>query len=246
MPQIETCYSPALYHLRSNKADTITAVIDVLRATTSFCTAFNYGVKAIIPVDSLENALKLKLENNLVAAESDGIKPDFADFGNSPFDFMDENLEGKTIYYTTTNGTRAIQMASENGTVAIASFLNITSISNWLISQNKNIILLCAGWKNSYCIEDSLCAGAIANQIIRNSNFEIGDDSTLSAIDLWDTWSLNPADIVRKSSHFKRLKALGHENILKYSVHYDRSKCVPILVDDQIIDISNSQLNKSV
>lgn len=246
MPQIEVCYSPALYPFITNTADTITVVIDVLRATTSFCTAFNYGVEAIIPVDTLENALKHKQENKLVAAESDGLKPDFADFGNSAFDFMDDDLEGKTIYYTTTNGTKAINMASQNGTVAIASFLNISSISKWLISQNKNVVLLCAGWKNTYCIEDSLCAGAIAMQILFNPNFESSGDSTIAAIDLWDTWSLNPADLVRKSSHFKRLKSLGYENILSYSLHIDRTKCIPVLIDNRIIDLAKSGHNKSV
>ncbi len=246
MPQIETCYSPALYPFRTNTDDTITVVIDVLRATTSFCTAFNYGVEAIIPVDSIEKALKHKQDNQLVAAEEDGLKPDFADYGNSAFDFMDDNLMGKTIYYTTTNGTKAINMAAEKGMVAIASFLNISSISNWLISQNKNVVLLCAGWKNTYCIEDSLCAGAIAMQILSNPNFESSGDSTITAIDLWDTWSLNPADLVRKSSHYKRLRSLGYENILNYSLHIDRAKCIPVLIDHQIIDLAKSDHNKSV
>jgi 2-phosphosulfolactate phosphatase len=246
MPQIEVCFSPALYPFRINSIDTIIVVIDVLRATTSFCTAFNYGVEAIIPVASLEDALKHKLENKLVAAERDGLKPDFADFGNSAFDFMDDNLAGKTIYYTTTNGTRAINTASKDGIVAIASFLNLPSISNWLINQNKNIVLLCAGWKDTYCIEDSLCAGAIANEILHSPNFELEGDSALSSIELWDKWSFNPADLIRKSSHYKRLKALGYEIILDYSLHIGHSKCIPVLVDNKIIDLAKPHFNKTV
>jgi 2-phosphosulfolactate phosphatase len=231
---------------RNNTTDAITVVIDVLRATTCFCTAFNYGVKAIVPVDSIENARKHKDDNHLVAAEVDGLKPDFADFGNSVIEFMDEKLAGKTIYYTTTNGTKAINLAAEYGTVAIGSFLNLNSISNWLISQNKNVVLLCAGWKNTYCIEDSLCAGAIAMKVLKNPNFESIGDSTITATDMWNLWDLNPADLIRKSSHFQRLKALGFGNILKYSLHIDRTKCIPVLIDHQIIDIANNKLNKSV
>jgi len=246
MPTIEVCFSPALYSFLDKKDDTITVVIDVLRATTSFCTAFDYGVKEIIPIDSLESARVIKENGHLVAAERDGIKPAFADFSNSAFDFMNDDIAGKVIYYTTTNGTKAIELANRNGKVAIASFLNIPVITEWLISQNAHVILLCAGWKNNYCIEDTLCAGAIAKALIQDTRFQLTGDSAQTSITLWDSCDGNPESMIRQSTHFNRLKKLGYDNVLNYSLEIGRSKSVPVMLGKSIINISIANHNKSV
>lgn len=240
MPTIDVCFSPALYKSIDITPGTITVVIDILRATTSFCTAFDYGVKEIIPLDSLDEAKIFKLTNNLVAAERDGLKPEFADFSNSAFDFMSPAIKGKSIYYTTTNGTAAIAMAAENGKVAIASFLNIPAISKWLAEQNEHIILLCAGWKNNFSLEDTLCSGAIARLLIDEYNFLSGGDSTLSSIILWNNCSDNPAQLIKESSHYKRLEKLGFHDVLAYSLEIGRSSSVPVLTGNSIINLAKA------
>lgn len=246
MPSFEVCFSPALYPFLEKGDDTITVVIDVLRATTSFCTAFDFGVNAIIPLDSLENAQYHKELGHLVAAERDGIKPEFADFSNSAFDFMRDDIAGKEIYYTTTNGTRAIDLASRSGRVAIASFLNIPAITQWLISQNAHVILLCAGWKNNYCIEDTLCAGAIAKELANDSRFQLTGDSTQTSITLWDACNGNPESMIRESTHFNRLKKLGFDNVLNYSLEIGRSSSVPVMLGKSIVNLSDTTHNKTV
>lgn len=246
MPTIEVCFSPALYPYLDKSDNTITVVIDVLRATTSFCTAFDYGVKEIIPIDSVETARLFKESGHLVAAERDGIKPEFADFSNSAFDFMNDAIAGKVIYYTTTNGTKAIELAARYGKVAIASFLNIPAITDWLISQNAHVILLCAGWKNSYCIEDTLCAGAIAKELAQDSRLLLTGDSAQSSLILWNACNGNPESMIRQSSHFNRLKKLGYDNVLNYSLEIGRSEAVPVMLGKSIINLSNANQNKSV
>lgn len=246
MPTVEVCFSPALYPYLEKKDDTITVVIDVLRATTSFCTAFDYGVKEIIPVDSVELAMLLKEKGHLVAVERDGIKPEFADFSNSAFDFMNNDIAGKAIYYTTTNGTKAIELAVCSGRVAIASFLNIPAITQWLMAHNSNIILLCAGWKNNYCIEDTLCAGAIAKELTHDSRFQLTGDSTQTSITLWDACNGNPESMIRESTHFNRLKKLGYDNVLNYSLEIGRSTSVPVMLGKSIVNLSDTTHNKTV
>ncbi len=246
MPKVEVCFSPALYPYLEKGDDTITVVIDVLRATTSICTAFDYGVKEIIPVNSIEAAMIHKENGHLVAAERDGIKPAFADFSNSAFDFMNDAIAGKSIYYTTTNGTMAIELATGAGKVAIASFLNIPAITQWLISQNANIILLCAGWKNNYCIEDTLCAGAIAKSLIHDKRFDLAGDSALSSVTLWNNCKKEPETMIRKSSHFKRLKRLGYDNVLSYTLQIGTSNSVPVMQGISIVNLSNANHNKTV
>ncbi len=141
-------------------------IIDILRATSAICTAFENGAASIIPVATIEEARIYKSKGYLVAAERDGYVLDFADFGNSPFNFTREKVAGKTIVYSTTNGTGIINQASNAGNIVIGSFLNLSSLVRWISDRDKNVILFCAGWKNRFNLEDTLCAGAIAEQAV--------------------------------------------------------------------------------
>ena len=109
--KIEVCYSPALFPFYENP-DAVVVVTDILRASSAIVAAFMNGVERIIPVGTLEEAKSYKERGFMVAAERDGIVRDFADFGNSPYNFTPERVKGKQIVYSTTNGTNAIQLAS--------------------------------------------------------------------------------------------------------------------------------------
>src|SRR5512138_3270199 len=139
---LEVCLTPAIFGRFENR-EAIVVIIDVLRASSAICTAFSNGAASIIPVSELEEARLYKNKGFLVAAERDGYVLDFADFGNSPFNFTRERVEGKTIVYSTTNGTQAIQLASKCYMVAVGAFLNLTALSEWAASQNRDIIVLC-------------------------------------------------------------------------------------------------------
>ena len=109
-PRVEVCFTPNLFPLHIEDFQVV-VVIDVLRATSAICTAFHHGVKKIIPVSKLEEAIEYKEKGYIVAAERKGkIVPGF-DYGNSPFTYMNQNLKNKTLVLTTTNGTRAINTA---------------------------------------------------------------------------------------------------------------------------------------
>jgi len=86
---LETCFSPALYEPERH-VGSIVVVIDILRATSAICTAFENGAESIIPVATVPEAKEYKEKGYLVAAERDGYVLDFADFGNSPFNFIFE------------------------------------------------------------------------------------------------------------------------------------------------------------
>ncbi len=182
--KLETCFSPALYEPEDH-LNSIVVIIDILRATSAICTAFENGASSIIPVADIHEARAYKSRGYLVAAERDGYVLDFADFGNSPFNFTREKVEGRTIVYSTTNGTGIINMASSAGTIVIGSFLNISALAGWITGQEKNVVLFCAGWKNRFNLEDAICSGAIAERLMKNSLYSTICDSTLAAIDLW-------------------------------------------------------------
>lgn len=101
MKRIEVALVPQLYSLSHPREPFIVVLIDILRATTSVCAALHNGVRAIIPVATLEEARVYKERGFMVAAEREGIKPDFADMGNSAFNFMTPQVVGREIVYST-------------------------------------------------------------------------------------------------------------------------------------------------
>ena len=95
---LEICFSPAMFEAHADR-EAVVVIIDVLRATSSICTAFANGVQEIIPVATVEEAREMKSKGYLLAAERDGFVLDFADFGNSPFNFTPEKVKGR-VWHT--------------------------------------------------------------------------------------------------------------------------------------------------
>ena len=94
---------------------------------------------------------------------------------------MGDDLEGKTLVLTTTNGTKTIEVAKDAKILVIGSLLNLDALSEWLIAQKKNTLLLCSGWKDKMNLEDTICAGAIADQMLADPAFQSFEDSTIVA-----------------------------------------------------------------
>lgn len=236
MNKITTCFSPATYPLFENK-DAIVVVIDIMRATTSICAALAAGAKAILPVGSVENARKIKELGYILAAERDGIVLDFADFGNSPDAFTSERVNNKIIAYSTTNGTQAIKMAAKSKEVIIASFSNLQVVIDYLLQSNSDVLLFCAGWKNRFSLEDSLCAGAIASQIIEKSlQYNTHCDSTMASIDLWHIAKENLLQYIQKAAHRKRLQGIVNDSIIEYCHTLNTLNVLPLLSDGLLIN----------
>jgi 2-phosphosulfolactate phosphatase len=234
--KIQTCYSPALYPL-FHEEDTIVVVVDVLRATSAICTAFENGVKKMIPVAGLDEAQRYKDAGYLVAAERNAIKEEGFDFGNSPYHYMTEEVKGKTIVISTTNGTQAIEAAKGKALIVIGSFLNLSAISNWLKKQEKDVLILCAGWKNKFNLEDSLFAGALANQLRATDSFYTLCDSTIAAGYLYERAEQDLYGFLEVSSHRHRLKNLELELDIKYCLQIDIFTCIPIYNIDSLVEL---------
>jgi 2-phosphosulfolactate phosphatase len=232
---LETCFSPALYEADRHKGS-IVVIIDVLRATSAICTAFENGVSSIIPVESAEEARAYKNKGYLVAAERDGYILDFADFGNSPFNFTRERVSGKTIVYSTTNGTGIIRMAYDASAIIIGSFLNISSLAGWIMSRGKDAVLFCAGWKNRFNLEDAVCAGAIAERLIMSNLFYTDCDSTNAAIDLWSLAKNDLRGYIEKVAQRTRLREKKLDDSINFCLTADFTKKIPFIKNGILVD----------
>ena len=181
----------------------------------------------------------MKSKGYTVAAERDGFKLDFADFGNSPFNFSKENVEGKTIVYSTTNGTRTIHQAADCFQVIIASFLNNKAVADYLIHQKKDVIILCAGWKNKVNIEDTVYAGCLTQSLIDSGLFNTNCDSATTSLDMWKNCKHNLRTLIDKSAQRYRLQEKGLDDCIDFCLQLDETNIVPLFKNDVIISHLN-------
>ena len=233
--KLETCFSPALYEPDEHK-NSIVVIIDILRASSAICTAFANGTVEIIPVAGVPEAKEYKAKGYLVAAERDGYILDFADFGNSPFNFTKEKVEGKTIVYSTTNGTSIINLASSANMTVIGSFLNIGALVQWLIKEQKNVLLFCAGWKNRFNIEDTVCAGAIAEKLMETNLYSTICDSTLAAMDLWSIACPDLSGYIEKVAQRTRLRDKKLDDCIGFCLTFDYTNKIPVMKNGILVD----------
>jgi 2-phosphosulfolactate phosphatase len=234
--KLETCFSPALFESGENH-DSIVVIVDILRASSAICTAFANGAAAIIPVADIPEAKEYKARGYLVAAERDGHVLDFADFGNSPFNFTKDKVEGKTIVYTTTNGTGIINLASSAYMTVVGSFLNIGALTQWLIKQERNVLIFCAGWKNRFNIEDTVCAGAIAEKLMLSGLYSTICDSTFAAMGLWSLARPDLPGYIEKSAQRTRLRDKKLDDCIEFCLTPDYTNKIPVMKNGVLVDI---------
>jgi len=233
---LETCFSPALYEPERH-AGSIIVIIDILRATSAICTAFEHGVSLIIPVADIPEAKNYKERGYLVAAERDGLVLDFADFGNSPFNFTRDKVAGKTIVYSTTNGTGIIKVASSAAQIVIGSFLNLSALTKWITDQDSDVVLFCAGWKNRFNLEDTICAGAIAEKLMSTSLYSTICDSTLAALDLWSLAKNDVPGYIDKAAHRSRLRDKKLDDCIPFCLSQDYTQKIPVIKDGILVSL---------
>ena len=232
--QIEVCLSPVMVP-HYQMAGRIVVVIDIFRASSSICYGIDNGAKAIIPVATVDECLSYADQGYLLAAERNGEVVEGFDFGNSPYSYTAEKVKGQTVVLTTTNGTFAIQQAKQADQIVLGSFLNLTSICNWLAAQDKDVLLLCSGWKNKFNLEDTLFAGAVVHQI--KKSFSHFCDAAIAAEDLYLLAKSDLRGYLHKSSHSQRLKELNIENDIQFCLKQDCCQAIPGLVGDRLVDI---------
>lgn len=231
---IEVCFSPALFPTFEPEGKTI-VLVDILRATSTICAALHQGVKEIIPVASVEEARAYKEKGFIVAGERDGKVLDFADFGNSPYNFINAGVNGKSIVYTTTNGTKAISTAAACEELLIGSYLNLSHLASYLQNSSRDLIIFCSGWKNKFNLEDTLFAGALSSLLISSGNYNTICDSTTASLDLWGIASGNLIGYIQKAAHRQRLARLGLDDVLEYCHTKDLAPVLPVYNGHSII-----------
>jgi 2-phosphosulfolactate phosphatase len=231
MRTIDVCLSPDLMHLYPVKDHSV-VVVDILRATSCMTTALAFGIDRIAPFAALEDCLAMKAKGYFTAGERDGKKVDGFDLGNSPFEYQDPKLKGQRIAFTTTNGTQAIVKSLGAAEIIIGSFLNISGVAEHLEKSSNNILIVCAGWKGKFNLEDTLFAGALVDKM--KNVVTHACDSPLAAQHLYNTAKGDMLSFLKESSHVKRLGRLNIHKDIEFCLTEDQYSVVPILKDNEL------------
>lgn len=231
---VEVCFTPGEYAYFKDEYE-IVVVIDVLRATSAICAAFDNGIKSIIPVATVEEARAYQQKGFLVGAERKGQIVEGFDFGNSPYSYMKEELKGKDVVLSTTNGTKALDIAKDAETVVVGSLNNLDALCEWLKIQDKNVLCLCSGWQDKFNLEDTICAGAIMDDLLASGKFMSDEDSSIAAKYLYQSARDNYFGYLKSSSHRRRLRNLNLNEDIKYCLTPNQTRVIPILKDGKLV-----------
>ncbi len=209
-------------------------VIDVLRATTTIAWALENGadsVQVFADVDELKNEAKSFIEKDkILLGERGGKKLDGFDLGNSPLGVSAENVRGKRVFMSTTNGTRSLHRVREAKSLYTMALQNRRAIAERLIIDNpKEVWIIGSGWEGSYSLEDSLAAGALASLLIdRLDSVQVSNDELMASVALWKTWENDVEGCLRIASHGQRLAGISnHDDDFACCASLDNLSVIP-------------------
>lgn len=226
----------------------IVIVIDVLRASSTIITALKNGAKEVIPVEDMAAAGKiaqyLDSTRYLLCGEKDGVIIEGYHLGNSPYEYKEEVVKGKTLILTTTNGTKAITRSQYAKKIVVAGFLNIDTVIESVKASKDDIVVVCAGWKTRISLEDQLCAGYIISKLSDGVLPENARDGARMAFVLYEKYESQIQEMIQLSNHAVRLKQLGYESDITYCSQLNTCSIIPVIKDGTLI-IENGQEKSS-
>ena len=214
-------------------------VIDVLRASSSICTALGNGAAGVIPVADVAAARALRktgATDVLLAGERDGVRIEGFDLGNSPTEYRHEGVAGKRVAYASTNGSVAVAGAPPGVETIVAGFVNLSAAAERISEVGLPTLLVCSGKLGGYALEDAVCAGALIAKLWEVADdIEPANDAAYTAQALWDTYKTDPARALWQSEHGQFLISIGAGSDLGICAEIDSVPVVPTLKNGVLV-----------
>jgi 2-phosphosulfolactate phosphatase len=221
----------------TGKAPECAIAVDVLRATSTIATVLAAGGEAVQVFSDLDKLVEVSekwpAEKRLRAGERGGAKVPGFELGNSPLDCTPELVQGRRLFISTTNGTRALQRVQDSPNLLAAALINRAAVVQFLLEkQPETVWIVGSGWEGSFSLEDTVCAGAIAHSILQQTQLSpeelAGNDEVAGAIALYSQWQDNLLGLFHQASHGQRLLRLDCLDDLKYCSQTDILDVLPI------------------
>jgi 2-phosphosulfolactate phosphatase len=211
----------------------VAVIIDQLRASTTICAALAAGAAGVVPCLTEDDARRVKAAaptgSCLTGGERGGVMIAGFDLDNSPASYTPERVAGRTIAFTTTNGTRAAVLCRQGETMLVGCLANLSALTERIGADERPVHLICAGTRTRVSQEDAGAAGAIAERLAalgRPTNLADArpdDDSTLLALNLWRTANARPGGVLELL-----LASRGGRNLVREGLRADVERCARI------------------
>lgn len=220
-----------------NFTNRIAVVIDVLRATSVITTALNNKAQCVIPVKTIEEAQNLyascDASKTLLGGERNALKIEGFDLSNSPLEYKKHSVEGKTIIFTTTNGTNAIDNVKGAKEVILACFRNAQAVVDYVAKSGKDTAIVCAGTEGRFSLDDGLCAGMLIELLKQQTTVET-DDLGLLVTQYYNQNKTNLLGALSNCYHLKRLFTLGFYDDIRFCLETSCVTTIPEATEDKI------------
>lgn len=234
--RIDVCFDPFELDELELRGKNI-VVIDVLRSSTTIAVALNNGAREIIPVESIENAVKISGslfgDVTLRGGERNGKTIQGFNLGNSPLEYTEATVKGKSIIFCTTNGSVAMYKSRFAQNLAIGSFVNISTVIDFIKEMQTDVLILCAGRANAvsnFSLEDTVCAGMIVHKLAAAKDLSLElTDSSLASQALYKTYGKSLLKMMKNTEHGKYLTEIGFIEDIKVAAAIDSYPVLPVL-----------------
>jgi 2-phosphosulfolactate phosphatase len=211
----------------------IAVVVDVLRATTTIVHALAAGCTEVRPCLEVDEARALALQfpkgTAILGGERHGKPIPGFDLGNSPGEYTPDTCRGRTLVFTTTNGTRAIYRALGADRVLLAGLVNLNSVCEGVMRDSRPLHVICAGADGEIALEDTIVAGAIVNQLAhgREMEFALNDSALIAFYSFEFDVGLELAERLCLSKGGAGLQRLGYSEDIRAAARVNESTLVP-------------------
>lgn len=229
--EIQLCFTPSSL-TRERLKDKVAVVIDVLRASTSICTAIRNGCRAVIPVASLDEAMTLRenLDPDMVllCGERLGFKVEGFDLGNSPGEYSEATVRDHTLIFASTNGSGAIVGCRSSWKTLVCGFVNLSAVARQVAHFDRDLVIVCSGREGSFSLEDCLCGGMLIDQVMGSGKVRLTNDAAQAAHLLYNHYGDALEETVRGSDHGRYLESLGYREDIRVATDLDTIRVLPV------------------
>jgi 2-phosphosulfolactate phosphatase len=232
---VALCPSEILRFESIDLSDTTAVVFDVLRATSTIITGLEHGVERFFPVETVEAAKALKIQDRslLLAGERGGLPLEGFDLGNSPAEFKE--IRGKSVVLTTTNGTVALHRVRRAKRVYVGALLNLDSLAQVLDSEGSaNVLVVCAGTGEDFALEDAVAAGGLVDRLSHNSL----SDSAVLVKSLYREASSDLLSFLRRSRNGRSLAGIGKAQDIEECARLSVNQTVGVMKGDAVVKLT--------
>jgi 2-phosphosulfolactate phosphatase len=221
--------------------DKTIVVIDVLRASTTITYAMAAGAREIIPVGSVDQAMKivgnLFSTSTILCGERGGKRIEGFKLGNSPAEYTPESVDGKSLILTTTNGAVALTKSKYARHCFISSFVNLSAsvraIHELPDLQETGLTIICSGREDDFSLEDATCAGLLIAALSNLRELEL-TDSAKTVLSIAKEYGNDILTTLQQSDHGKYLTSIGFADDIVTASTIDTLPLVPVLEQNAI------------